>query len=115
MKAKLLIMAIGIFSLVGLQQLIAQEVKTEKFKVYGSCDLCKARIEKAAISVAGVNKATWSMDTKIMNVSFDQTKTNTDAIQKAIAAVGHDTEKYRADDKTYEALPACCHYERSKK
>ena len=34
--------------------------------------------------------------------------------EKKIAAVGHDTEKYLADDKVYEKLPGCCHYERKK-
>ena len=32
--------------------------KTEKIKVYGKCGMCKTRIEKAAKSVQGVNKAT---------------------------------------------------------
>ena len=35
-------------------------------------------------------------------------------IQKKIAEVGHDTEKYSADDKVYENLPGCCHYKRKK-
>jgi mercuric ion binding protein len=91
-----------------------QELKTTSFKVYGSCEECKARIEKAANSVAGVTNATWSIDTKMMKISFNQSKTSSDEIQKAIANVGHDTEKFKADDKTYNALPACCQYERSK-
>jgi hypothetical protein len=27
--------------------------------------------------------------------------------------VGHDTEKYRADDKAYAKLPGCCKYDRA--
>jgi periplasmic mercuric ion binding protein len=115
MKTKCLVLVSLIFLLFDVQQLKAQEVKTEKFKVYGSCDECKDRIETAANSVAGVNKATWSDDTKMLDVTFDHSKTNLDTIQKAIAKVGHDTEKYRADDKTYEALPMCCHYNRKTK
>ncbi|MFA6854485.1 MAG: copper chaperone, partial [Bacteroidales bacterium] len=28
----------------------------------------------------------------------------------ALAAVGHDTDKYKADQATYDALPSCCKY-----
>ena len=31
-----------------------------------------------------------------------------DSLQRRIAAVGHDTEAYKATDDVYGALPACC-------
>ena len=37
-------------------------------------------------------------------------ETNNETIQKAITHSGHDTEKTKADDKTYNELPACCKY-----
>jgi Cu(I)/Ag(I) efflux system membrane fusion protein len=80
------------------------------FSVSGNCDLCKERIEKAAKSVKGVNSAVWDDKTKKMHVEFDNMETSSDAIQKAIAQAGHDTEKFKADDKTYNALPSCCKY-----
>ncbi len=79
-------------------------------KVSGNCDMCKDRIETAAKSVAGVSLADWSIDKKMLHVEFDGKKTNSDDIQKAIAAVGHDTEKYKASDDAYNKLPACCLY-----
>lgn len=85
-------------------------VKHEIFTVSGSCDLCKKRIEKATKSVKGVSSAVWDVKTKKIHVEFDAMETNLSAIQKAIAKAGHDTEKFKADDKTYESLPACCHY-----
>jgi len=88
--------------------------KTEKIKVYGNCNMCETRIEKAAKGVEGVSKAEWNKDTKIMEVTFDDTKTSTDKIEKAIAAVGHDTPNCTAPDAVYEKLPACCHYDRKK-
>ncbi len=36
------------------------------------------------------------------------------AFSKKLASVGHDTEKYKADDKAYNALDECCKYERRK-
>lgn len=87
--------------------------KTESFKVWGKCEMCKARIEKAA-KVEGVTGANWDLKTKILTVTYDAGKTGIDAISKKIASAGHDTEKYRAPDDVYAALPSCCHYERKK-
>ncbi|WP_244828311.1 efflux RND transporter periplasmic adaptor subunit [Carboxylicivirga sediminis] len=82
------------------------------FTVAGNCDMCKERIEKAAMTVFGVVSAEWSADAQEARVVFDPEHTNADAIQKAIAQVGHDTEKYKADDAVYETLHSCCLYER---
>jgi len=80
------------------------------FTVSGNCDLCKERIEKTAKSIKGVKSAVWDSKTQHIQVEYDSMKTDLNIIQKAIANAGHDTEKYKADDKTYESLPACCHY-----
>ena len=87
--------------------------KTETFKVWGNCDLCKARIEKAVKS-EGATSADWNTKTKLLTVTFNPAKASVDAFSKKLAAAGHDTEKYRADDKAYNALDACCQYERTK-
>lgn len=87
--------------------------KTETIKVWGNCDMCKARIEKT-VTAEGATKADWNTKTKMLAVTFDPSKTNVDAMSKKLAAAGHDTEKYKADDKAYDALPACCHYPRAK-
>lgn len=83
--------------------------KTETFKVSGSCDMCKATIEKSA-KVNGVSKAVWNKQTKVMTVTYDPSKVKLDDIQKKIAAVGYDTEKFKAGAKAYNALPGCCKY-----
>ena len=87
--------------------------KTETIKVWGQCSMCKARIEKAA-KVDGVTKAEWSDETKMLTLAYNPSKVTSDDIQKKIAAVGHDTEKFKADDKSYAKLPGCCKYERKK-
>ena len=79
-------------------------------KVSGNCEQCKDRIETAAKSVSGVSSAEWSSETKMLHVQFDTAKTNSDAIQKAIAKVGHDTERFKAPDAVYKELPECCLY-----
>ncbi len=85
-------------------------IESDIFAVSGNCDLCKERIEKAAKSVGGVTSAIWDTKTHKIKVEFDSMKTDLITIQKAIAKAGHDTEKFKADNKTYEALPECCHY-----
>ena len=78
--------------------------------VQGLCEMCKDRIEKAAKSVIGVNTASWNLNTKQLHLDFDPAKTSVDAVSKAIAKAGHDTDKYKADKATYDALPSCCKY-----
>lgn len=87
--------------------------KTESFKVWGNCSMCKDRIEKAVKS-EGATEALWDSKTKMLAVTFDTKKTSVDALSKKLASVGHDTEKYKAPDDIYAKLPGCCHYERSK-
>jgi Cu(I)/Ag(I) efflux system membrane fusion protein len=83
-----------------------------KFEVSGNCEMCKDRIETAAKSLEGVSSANWDVDTKIIQVSFNRDMTSLDKIHKAIAAVGHDTEKESAPQEVYDNLPACCKYTR---
>lgn len=87
--------------------------KTESIKVWGECETCQATIEKAA-KVDGVSKANWDKTTKLLTLVYDPSKVKSDDIQKKIAAVGYDTEKYNADDKVYAKLNACCKYVRKK-
>lgn len=108
----MLVAGILIFSMTAL---FANEVKTEKIKVYGNCGMCKSRIEKAAKAVKGVTKATWDDEDAMLTVTFDDTKTTTLLIEEAVAKVGHDTDNAKAADKTYNALPGCCQYDRPEK
>ena len=85
--------------------------KTEEIKVLGECGMCKDRIEEA-MKVDGIAEAVWNQETKLLRVTYNPALITVDDIQKKIAAVGHDTEKYRADDAVYASLPGCCHYER---
>ena len=85
--------------------------KYETFKVSGNCEMCKARIEKAA-KIDGVSKAGWNNKTKLLTLVYDPSKVKTSEVMKKIAFVGHDTEKFKADNKTYKSLHGCCQYDR---
>ena len=81
-------------------------------EINGNCDMCKKRIEKAALSVKGVKSATWHIDHQDLHLILDENKCTVDQVQEAVAKVGHDTEKFKATDEDYEKLHTCCLYER---
>lgn len=113
MKTKVLSLVFGLLIAGSLTAMA--EIKTEKFKVYGNCGMCENRIEKAVKAIDGVSAAEWNKDNKILEVTFDDSKTSLEKIHQAIADAGHDTDMKKADDKTYNDLPGCCHYERKNK
>jgi copper chaperone CopZ len=86
--------------------------KTEKIKVYGNCGMCESRIEKAVKGIEGVSEADWNKESKILEVTFDDAKTDVHKVHMAVAKVGHDTDMHKAKDEVYNNLPACCKYDR---
>jgi len=84
-------------------------LKTKTFKVAGKCDMCKTRIEKTA-KIEGVGKAEWNKETNMLTLVYTPAKVKSDDVLKKIAIAGHDSEKFKADDKTYNSLPGCCKY-----
>ena len=95
----------------------AQNEKNKKsnFEVIGNCEICKKRIEKAALSLKGVKMATWDIPSNILSVTYNSNKISPDKIQSAVADVGHDTPSFKAPDNVYNELPICCIYERKPK
>lgn len=86
-----------------------KKVATAEFKVSGVCKMCEKRIEDAAL-IKGVKLADWDKEKQKIKVIYRPDKTNELSIQKAIAKVGHDTEKVKASDKAYQKLHNCCKY-----
>lgn len=100
------------FSILFSTAVLAQE-KSTSFKVSGNCGMCKRTIESAA-KAAGASSINWDSNKKNASVVFDSSKVSIEAIQKRIAGVGYDTEKFVADAQAYNSLPGCCQYERVK-
>ncbi|MFN8283340.1 MAG: DUF3347 domain-containing protein [Chitinophagales bacterium] len=85
--------------------------KTETFKVYGNCGMCKKTIEntvKQNKNALGI----WNSKSQMLTITYDSTKTNADEILKRIANVGYDNEKYLSSNEVYNNLDACCQYNR---
>jgi len=85
------------------------------FGVRGNCGMCKATIEKAVNSVAGVSHANWDVDNKKIDISYDALKTNKMELHNAIVTSGYDTDMSKANKKAYDNLPGCCQYDRAMK
>ena len=79
-------------------------------EVDGVCMMCKDRIEKASIRTKGVKSAVWNVETHELKLIFDARKTNLEAIQESIIAVGHDTKAMKATDEAYDTVHPCCKY-----
>lgn len=87
----------------------AQTNQTAEFKVSGVCDMCRVRIENAAL-IKGVKFAKWDKQTQMVKIIYNSKKTNQELVQKAIAKVGHDAADVKAKKEVYETLPGCCKY-----
>jgi mercuric ion binding protein len=94
----------------------AQEKKNRNakhaFEVYGNCDQCKKRIEKAAFSVDGVKSADYDLEHQTLHIIVNEEKASVADVKAAVAKAGHDTDDVKATDKDYDALHHCCKYER---
>jgi len=89
-----------------------KNIKTSTFKVLGACEMCKERIESTARDHKA-RTAKWDAISQLLTVSYDSTRTTDEKLLKAVAAAGHDNERFAAPEAVYQALPACCHYQRS--
>ncbi|MEM9142635.1 MAG: metal transporter [Bacteroidota bacterium] len=78
--------------------------------VDGKCEMCKARIEKAALGEKGVKYALWDIPTRELSLILDERKTDPMKVKTAMAKVGHDTEELKASDDAYASVHPCCRY-----
>jgi len=72
------------------------------------CNSCVAHVEEALSAVDGVSAVKIDLKAKITQASFDPTKTNLAAMEKAIALAGYDANETKSDSAAYAALDACC-------
>ena len=87
------------------------EEADDVFMVYGNCSMCKERIEKAALSVEGIDQAIWDEDSKMLHLNHQEM--DMVEVHKAVALVGHDTDLETSSDEVYQNLHECCKYARA--
>ncbi len=111
----LITILISLFATSSIQAQEKVKLKKKKVEVRGNCGMCKNTIEKAAMSVEGVEEARWDQEQELLTVRFDPNSTDLEHIEKAISATGYDTKNTVAPQEVYENLHACCVYEGKKK
>ncbi|MCP4975227.1 MAG: heavy-metal-associated domain-containing protein [Maribacter sp.] len=107
MKRVILGIAMMLLTTVSFAQ---EKNKKMSFEVDGKCEMCKARIEKAALGVKGVKYALWDIPSHELSLIIDERKTDPMKIKTALVAVGHDTKELKATDEAYDNVHPCCKY-----
>ena len=94
---------------------LTSEIQSDiSFGVRGNCGMCKSTIEAAAMSINGVDNASWSRESKIINININSDVNDKllSDIHNAISKSGYDTEIILAVAEDYDKLPMCCKYDR---
>ena len=92
----------------GMAQVVSDT--TAITRVAGACEMCRSRIEKAAMERKGVKQASWNSVTQLLTVSFNKEQVSLSQILCRVADRGHDNDFETARDAVYKSLPACCDY-----
>jgi hypothetical protein len=107
MKRVVLLLMLGFFTMTSFAQ---EKNKKLTMEVDGKCDMCKTRIEKAALGVKGVKFAMWDIPSHELSLIIDERKTDPMKVKTALVAVGHDTKELKATDEAYDGVHPCCKY-----
>lgn len=87
-----------------------QTVSDTSLIVNGVCGMCKMTIETAVEDLEGVSKVNWDVDSKVLSLSYDQSKLTLEDINLAVNKSGYDTEYSTASEEAYQKLHGCCKY-----
>lgn len=99
-----------ILTLISITAFAQEKNKKLTMEVDGKCDMCKMRIEKAALGVKGVKYALWDIPSHQLSLIIDERKTDPMKIKTAMVAVGHDTKELKATEEAYNSVHPCCKY-----
>lgn len=99
-----------VFILLSLVSFAQEKNKKLTMEVDGKCDMCKERIEKAALNVKGVKHAQWDIPSHQLSLIIDERKTDPMKIKTALVEVGHDTKELKASEEAYDSIHPCCKY-----
>lgn len=112
MSSKYICIAFMASLLFSFMEIRAQSSKDTTAAAYvaGACEMCKERIEKAAMERKGVKSATWNISSKMLTVTFNPEQVDVPKILCRVADRGHDNDFETAKDDVYNKLPKCCNY-----
>jgi copper chaperone CopZ len=85
---------------------------SKTFKVQGTCEMCKHRIESSIKNLPGIWSSYWDVSSKTLLVTYDRSKIKPSTIEKLVSEQGHDINLVSTSMDAYNKLPECCHYQR---
>ncbi|MEN9743422.1 MAG: hypothetical protein RLZZ65_1227 [Bacteroidota bacterium] len=94
--------------LLSTQLLFSQKPIVVKIQTSAQCGDCKERIENALNQTKGVVYAELSLETKVVEVKFKESKTNPEALKEVLVNLGYDADERKANLEAQKALPKCC-------
>ena len=93
-------------------EVIVELMGTEtSFGVKGNCKMCKKTIETSALNLDGVHKAEWDVQSKQIDLVYDDQLVELMTIHNAIASSGYATDLVDLNQEAYDNLPLCCKYD----
>ena len=93
-------------------EVIVELMGTEtSFGVKGNCKMCKKTIETSALNLDGVHKAEWNVQSKQIDLVYDDQLVELMTIHNAIASSGYATDLVDLNKEAYDNLPLCCKYD----
>jgi mercuric ion binding protein len=72
------------------------------------CGMCKKTIESSLGKEKGVQSVNVNLDKHTVDVVYNPKKTNKEELKGKISKIGYDADEIVADQKSHDALPACC-------
>ncbi len=96
------------FALIAISVVVKAQVEKVEIKTSAVCEMCKAKIEKDLVFEKGVKSSDLNVDTKIVTVEYDASKTSPEKICERISKLGYNANTVVRDEKAYEKLPNCC-------
>ena len=87
-----------------------QQKKTDTIAIKTSavCVMCKDRIEGCLAYEKGVKSSTLDVETKVVTVIYNPSKTTPAQLRKTLSKLGYDADTVPANPTAYKKLPACC-------
>ncbi|MFM2136398.1 MAG: hypothetical protein RL021_1798 [Bacteroidota bacterium] len=87
---------------------LSAQTATVNIRTSAVCETCKETIEKDLSFEKGVKSAILTVDTKMLTVVYDSTRTSADKIRLRVSKIGYDADDVKRDPKAFKRLPECC-------
>jgi copper chaperone CopZ len=88
--------------------LASAQSDTVRIRTSAQCGTCRQKLNRDLGYVKGVQSVQLDLETQLLTVAYDQSRTNPEKIRKAVTHAGYDADDMPADPRAYHRLPACC-------